>query len=188
MRQRQGMANGLKLVGVLAVVVMGCGVEPLPEDEIQSTLNTSTAALNACQAACQQELMLCTQGCRGIPPTQDGDCRSDCSYDYYWCTAGSWVIQSQGNTICHMDTDDHIISVDVELYVADTYRDVSGCNEENRYKKRRIATVSCSPFSGEWSSSACKSKVANKIAQLASQGYVPGVSVPDQDTCPTPRL
>jgi hypothetical protein len=78
--------------------------------------------------------------------------------------------------------------VEIEFYVADTYVDSTTCNPGTYYSRRRIDTVSCGPFSGEWSRSACASKVASRMQWWVSQGYTPIVSEPGVDRCPTPRI
>ncbi|WP_245767269.1 thrombospondin type 3 repeat-containing protein [Stigmatella erecta] len=119
---------------------------------------------------------------RVFNPTQtdcDGDGRGDaCETD-----PGAYAFKANTMTLCHFDADRHISGITVELYTADVYQDSSCLHLPDRYLKREVSSVHC----GFHSASTCKSRVAQRVQELAAQGYQP-ITDSDQDVCPQPRI
>jgi hypothetical protein len=109
----------------------------------------------------------------------DGDGRGDaCETD-----PGYFVYKAPTMMLCHFDPDMSISGVDVEIYTADVYQDISCLHLPDRYQRREVSSVHC----GFHSESTCQNRVAERVQELAGQGYYPITST-DQDMCPYPRL
>lgn len=158
-------------------------------------VGTVEQALTTCEQDCQYDRFSCEMACIMDCPDQycQGECVAECDEAYNTCMYDDYRRSALGNQngagVCHLDLDNHIFSVDVEFYTADSYNNVS-CSGSGptKYKKRYLGKVSCSAWTGLVHPSVCKARVDNKIAQLAGQGYLPNFPDADIDNCPTPRL
>ncbi|MDC0711378.1 thrombospondin type 3 repeat-containing protein [Stigmatella sp. ncwal1] len=109
----------------------------------------------------------------------DGDGRGDaCEND-----PGVWVYKAPTLMLCHFDPDMSISGIDVEIYTADVYQDISCLHLPDRYAKREVSSVHC----GFHSEGTCNNRVQERVQELMTQGYYP-ITSSDQDVCPQPRL
>ena len=140
---------------------------------------------------------LCSTSCPSNPSVCDNTCFMPTGVlgQFAETTCGIWIESRSVYTfseptmeICHLDPDQHLLEVVVEFYTADEYKSVGICDPLYKYSKYKIAEVSCSIWTGLTSPSTCRSRVENKVAQLAAQGFVPNFGDGDHDYCPLPRL
>jgi hypothetical protein len=204
------MTNSRKLgaVAVWAMVVAGCGAQEVaPAGGAEGT--GSEAALREGCTDCDALVGACMNpGCLekayGDPATYWyiwNPCVDACVNDVYRpCIQARDAIQPQWSyvgptmSICHIDPDTHIGSVDVELYTVDRYEDLScrspygDVSPSYGYRKRLVTTVHVSC----WTPSECKRKVpprvTERLQQLVQQGYTLLTAEQDRDACPVPRV
>jgi hypothetical protein len=86
--------------------------------------------------------------------------------------------------LCHIDVDEHLFDVDIELYTVDGHYGANCGGQPISYSKRRITTVGCSTFTAIFDQSKCGRRVQAKIVELAGQGYIPIVTKENVDKCP----
>lgn len=177
------------------MLVVGTGaciqdIDDLPEGAEEELLDGPDAeplANASCTSQCNSEYLECFNDCKGLPFPDRADCFDWCGVQQSICLQGSYTLSQNGSSICHLDIDQHLFNTVIEFYTADTYSD-NVCGNPDKYKKRLVGTVSCSTWTGLTNPSVCTSRVENKLAQLAAQGYIPTFTQPDTDQCPTPRL
>jgi len=94
-------------------------------------------------------------------------------YRYFGHGQNIWTT-TYGQQVCHLDDDVDFWSfeIDFEFYVSD--RRVRKCNNNiisNR--KREVAQISCSFYTGIFNESRCARRIENKFQQLGAQGIFP---------------
>lgn len=183
----------LALVALSGMVAACYGGGEVPVEGVQGEEEEVTGEAEGaltCEQECQATLTSCTFSCPPDDPSLPTNyCLDDCYSGYQQCANESYAFSQSGNTICHLDIDQYATQTEVEFYTVDLWRDTSCAHQSQvRYRKRRVATVSCSTWTGLTNPSVCTTRVNNKIAELVSQGYSPTFTQSDVDQCPTPRI
>jgi hypothetical protein len=176
---------------VLPSLVASCYGAGVDELASRDEATQEAAAALTCAQICQADFQECMSGCFGIPDNPDlpsNPCEDPCIASNNICLYSNFAFKQTGNTVCHVDIDTHLSGVDIEFYTVDIWQDLSCAHQADRYRKRYLGKVSCSHWTGLTHPSVCTTRVENKLAQLAGQGYVPAFTEPDADQCPTPRL
>src|SRR5215471_4089622 len=78
---------------LISVAGGGCSADAgAPKDE--SALGTTESELRSCEAACQNTMIACHNGCGA-----NGPCHNSCDSNYQSCL-GSWQATTPGHSIC----------------------------------------------------------------------------------------
>lgn len=121
--------------------------------------------------------------CPMVANPDQSDCDGDGRGDACETDTGYFVYKAPTMMLCHFDPDMSISGVDVEIYTADVYQDISCLHLPDRYARREVSSVHC----GFHSESTCQNRVAERVQELMAQGYYP-ITSSDADMCPYPRL